>query len=144
MAGQDDGLFQGFLTVLDELAPFKAMIESELLWSLPYLASTKVLTAAVRAGVGREQAHEIIAEHARLAAAERRERGAWGSSDELLDRWAKDERLRLSRADIDRAIGDPILLTGAAAQQVAAFVRRTERLAEQYPRASAYRPEPIL
>ena len=41
-------------------------------------------------------------------------------------------------------MADPITFTGAAADQVAAFVRRTERLAERYPRAAAYRPEPIL
>jgi hypothetical protein len=31
---------------------------------LPFLATTKVLMGAVRAGVGREQAHEAIKEHA--------------------------------------------------------------------------------
>jgi adenylosuccinate lyase len=137
-----DGLFQSFLTVLDELAPFPAVIERELARDLPFLATTKVLLAAQRAGVGREQAHEIIKEHAVAAALARREKAA--GDDDLLERLAADERLHLTRDDLAAAVADPITFTGAAAGQVAAFVRKSERLAEHYPRAAAYRPEPIL
>jgi adenylosuccinate lyase len=138
-----DGLYQSFLTVLDELAPFPAVIEAELARDLPFLATTKVLLAAVRAGVGREQAHHVIREHAVSAALARREKGQAGS-DDLLDRLAADERLHLSRDDLAATVADPITFTGAAAQQVAAFVERTERLAERFPDAAAYKPEPIL
>ena len=48
-----DGLFQTFLTVLEEFGAFPAVIERELRRQLPFLATTKVLLAAVRAGVGR-------------------------------------------------------------------------------------------
>ena len=137
-----DGLFQGFLTVLDEMAPFPAVIERELARELPFLATTKVLLAAQRAGVGREQAHEIIKEHAVAAALARRDKAA--GDDDLLQRLAGDDRLLLTREQLEATIADPMTFTGAAADQVAAFVRHTERLAEHYPRASAYRPEPIL
>ncbi len=59
-----DGLFQTFLTVLDEFGAFPAVIQRELDRYLPFLATTKVLMAAVRNGVGREAAHEAIKEHA--------------------------------------------------------------------------------
>ena len=49
-----DGLFQTFLTVLDEFGAFPAVIQRELDRYLPFLVTTKVLMAAVRAGVGRE------------------------------------------------------------------------------------------
>ena len=49
-----DGLFQTFLTVLDEFGAFPAVIQRELDRYLPFLATTKVLMAAVRNGVGRE------------------------------------------------------------------------------------------
>jgi len=137
-----DGLYQAFLTVLDELAPFPAVIEAELARDLPFLATTKVLTAAVRAGVGREQAHQVIKEHAVAAAMARREKGA--SGDDLLERLAGDERLRLSRRDIEATVADPITFTGAAADQVAAFVLRAGSLAARAPEAARYRPEPIL
>ncbi len=137
-----DGLYQGFLTVLDELAPFPAVIEAELARDLPFLATTKVLTAAVRAGVGREQAHQVIKQHAVAAALARREKGT--DHEDLLARLAGDERLRLSREDLQATVADPITFTGAAAEQVAAFVRRAGAVAAASPEAAAYRPEPIL
>jgi adenylosuccinate lyase len=137
-----DGLYQGFLTVLDELAPFPAVIEEELARDLPFLATTKVLMAAIRAGVGREQAHQVVREHAVAAALARREKGA-GAGD-LLERLAGDERLHLTRGDLEATVADPITFTGAAAEQVAEFVRATEDLAGRFPEAAGYEPEPIL
>src|SRR5207244_5307810 len=101
-----DGLFQTFLTVLDELGAYPAVIERELRRYLPFLATTKVLVAAVKAGVGREAAHEVIKEHAVAVALEMREKGSEGN--DLLDRLAADDRLRPSRADLDAIVGDPI------------------------------------
>ena len=69
-----DGLFQTFLTVLDEFGAFPAVIQRELDRYLPFLATTKVLMAAVRNGVGREAAHEAIKEHAVGVALDMRER----------------------------------------------------------------------
>ena len=54
-----DGLFETFLVVLDGFGAYPAVIERELERYLPFLATTKVLMAAVRPGVGREQAHEV-------------------------------------------------------------------------------------
>src|SRR4030095_10496713 len=42
------GLFQPFLTVLDEFGAYPAVIARELDRFLPFLASTKILVAAVR------------------------------------------------------------------------------------------------
>ena len=137
-----DGLFQSFITVLDELAPFPAVIQRELARDLPFLATTKVLTAAVRAGVGREQAHAIVKEHAVAAALARREKGA--DDGGLLARLAADDRLRLTQDDLEATVADPITFTGAAAAQVAAFVDRAQALAGRFPGAAAYRPDPLL
>ena len=68
-----DGLFQTFLTVLDEFGAFPAVIQRELDRYLPFLATTKVLMAAVRNGVGREAAHEAIKEAAVGVALDMRE-----------------------------------------------------------------------
>ena len=48
-----DGLFEAFLTVLDEFGAFPAVIQCELDRYLLFLATTKVLMSAVRNGVGR-------------------------------------------------------------------------------------------
>src|SRR5205823_7088374 len=59
-----DGLFETFMTVLDEFGVFPAVVQRELDRYLPFLTTTKVLMAAVRNGVGREEAHEAIKDHA--------------------------------------------------------------------------------
>lgn len=69
-----DGMIETFLTVLDEFGAYPAVIDRELRRYLPFLATTKVLMAAVRAGVGREEAHEVIKEHAVATALAMRER----------------------------------------------------------------------
>jgi adenylosuccinate lyase len=137
-----DGLFQTFLTVLDELGPYPAVIERELNRYLPFLATTRVLVAAVRKGVGREVAHETIKDHAVAAALAMREKGADGN--DLLDRLAGDERLRLSRAEIDALLADRAAFTGAAAQQVEEVVARVDTIAAEHPHAASYNPEEIL
>ncbi len=63
-----DGLFQALLTVLDEVGFYPAVIEAELEANLPFLSTTSLLVAAVRAGMGREEAHEAIRRHAVAAA----------------------------------------------------------------------------
>ena len=68
-----DGLFQTFLTVLDEFGVFPAVVQRELDRYLPFLTTTKVLMTAVRNGVGREAAHEAIKEHAVAVALEMRQ-----------------------------------------------------------------------
>ncbi|MBY8883256.1 adenylosuccinate lyase [Streptomyces sp. PTM05] len=137
-----DGLLETFLTVLDEFGAFPAVIARELDRYLPFLATTKVLMGAVRAGVGREVAHEAIKEHAVASALAMREKGA--ERNELLDRLAEDERIPLDRAALDGLMADRLSFTGAASEQVAAVVRRVEEVAERYPRAAAYAPGAIL
>ncbi len=137
-----DGLFQTFLTVLDDFGAYPAVIARELERYLPFLATTKVLMAAVRAGVGREQAHEAVKEHAVAVALEMREHGA--EANDLFDRLAGDRRLGMSRADLDALVADPTTFTGAAGAQVAAVVEQVEKVVSRYPAAAGYTPAPIL
>ena len=59
-----DAILETTLTVLNEFGAFPAVIEREIERFLPFLASTKILMAAVKQGAGRESAHEAIKEHA--------------------------------------------------------------------------------
>ena len=136
-----DGLFETFLTVLDEFGAFPAVIDAELRRYLPFLATTKVLMAAVRNGVGRETAHEVIKTHAVAVALDMR-RGQ--AANDLFDRLANDGRLGLDRAALDALVADPIEFTGAARAQVASVVQRVEVIAAQHPQAAAYSPGAIL
>ncbi|MEO3792425.1 adenylosuccinate lyase [Nonomuraea sp. B10E15] len=136
-----DGLMETMLTVLDEFGAFPAVIASELDRYLPFLATTKMLMAAVRAGVGREQAHELIKEHAVAAALAMRSRGA---ANDLLDRLAGDERFPLGRPALEELLADRVSFTGAAGDQVTAVVRQVDEVVAEHPEAAAYRPGAIL
>ena len=136
-----DGMFETFLTVLDEFGAYPAVIDKELQRYLPFLATTKVLMAAVRAGVGREVAHEAIKENAVAVALAMREEGR---EPDLLDRLAADDRLPLDRAALDEALADRAAFVGVAGDQVDAVVARVDALVARYPEAAGYAPGAIL
>ena len=137
-----DGLFETFLSVLRDFGAFPAVINAELQRYLPFLATTKVLIASVRHGVGRETAHEVISEHAIAVALEMRETGR--SDNDLLDRLAADPRLGVTRAELDAALAAPIELTGTAGHQVATLVEQIQQIAVAHPLAAAYQPGAVL
>jgi adenylosuccinate lyase len=137
-----DGLFETLLTVLDEFGAFPAVIARELDRYLPFLATTKVLMAAVRRGVGREAAHEAIKENAVAVALEMREKGT--DRNDLFARLAVDSRLGLSADELNALLAEPLSFTGAAREQVAAVVGAVDALLASAPEAVDYRPEPIL
>ena len=58
-----DGLLHTFMTILQEFGVFEENIKNELAYQLPFLATTKILMECVKAGVGREVAHEMIKKH---------------------------------------------------------------------------------
>ncbi len=137
-----DGLFQTFLTVLDEFGAYPAVLERELDQYLPFLATTRVLMAAIQVGMGREEAHQIIQAHAVAAALARREEGR--VETDLLDRLASDPALPLDRDDLDDLLDDPSVFVGNASAQVSSVVERVAEVVAARPRAAAYDPEPIL
>jgi adenylosuccinate lyase len=112
------------------------VIARELDRYLPFLATTAVLMAAVRAGVGRETAHEVIKEHAVAVALAMREKGQ--ADNDLLARLAADERLPAF------TLPDPLAFTGAARDQVAAVIRRVDAIVAEHPEAAVYTPGAIL
>ena len=136
-----DGMIETFLTVLDEFGAYPAVIDKELQRYLPFLATTKVLMASVRAGVGRETAHEAIKENAVAVALAMREQG---QDPDLLDRLAADDRIPLDRAGLDAALADPSAFVGAAEAQVAAVIGDVETLLARFPKGASYSPSPIL
>ena len=136
-----DGMCETFLTVLDEFGVFPAMIDRELERYLPFLATTRILMAAVRAGVGRETAHELIKEHAVAVALNMRENG--GDQD-LVQRLAGDDRFPLDEAQLEEAMADRHAFIGAAESQVSRVLERIEGVTSRHAEAAAYAPGEIL
>ncbi len=136
-----DGQTETLLTVLDEFGAYPAVIQRELDRYLPFLATTRILIAAVRAGVGRETAHEVISEHAVAVALAMRERG---EEPDLLDRLAADPRLPLDRVALDNALADKQVFTGAAGDQVDRMVAAADDVISRNPKAAEYTSGAIL
>jgi adenylosuccinate lyase len=137
-----DGLFETFLTVLNEFGAYPAVIARELDRYLPFLATTKVLMACVKAGAGREAAHAAIKQHAVAVALAMREQGI--ERNDLLDRLAADPRIPLDRAALGALVSAPAAFVGAAGRQVAAFAEQVGVWVERFPEAAAYGGGEIL
>ena len=133
-----DGLLQTAMGVFDEIGVFSAVVDAELRRDLPFLATTRILTAAVDRGLGREEAHEIVKEHAVAAALARREAGVQAS---LVDRLAGDPRLPLDGADIEALLSSPEEFTGTAVDQIQRVVARARSVMAEHPDAAAAEPE---
>jgi adenylosuccinate lyase len=134
-----DGLLETTLTILNEFGAFPAVIAVELERYLPFLATTKILMAAVKAGVGREVAHEVIKEHAVNAALAMRE----GKANTLLDDLAADARIPLDRDALANLISAPLEFSGDAREQIARVLARIEVITSAHPVAAKYSPGAI-
>ena len=134
-----DGLIETFLTVLTEFGAFPDVIAAELTRYLPFLATTKILMASVKAGVGREEAHEVIKTHAVAAALGIRK----GQPNGMLDAIGNDSRIPLSKEDLVALISKPLEFTGDAHAQVERIVARIDAITKAHAAAAQYRPGSI-
>ena len=134
-----DGLLETALTVLGELGIFERAISAELDRNLPFLATTKILMAAVKNGVGRESAHEVIKEHS-LAAVRNIQNG--GAND-LLQRIASDSRIPLDLPALEALIAAPLDFTGVAREQTLQVIAKVAEVTARYPKAANYQPGAI-
>ena len=136
-----DGLFETFLTILGQMEAYPGVISAENERYLPFLLTTTIMMAAVKAGVGRETAHEVIKEHA-VATVQDLRQGS-GRND-LLDRLARDERLPLGLEELQDLLAGGRENVGAAASQVDRFAETVAEWCAKHPEAAAYQPGAIL
>ena len=134
-----DGLIETFLTVLTEFGAFPAVIQAELDRYLPFLATTKILMASVKAGVGRELAHEVIKEHAVKAALGIRE----GKPNTMIAEIAADDRIPLTLKELEALLAKPLEFTGDAHAQTQRVVDRIGAITSAHSAAAQYRPGSI-
>jgi adenylosuccinate lyase len=137
-----DGLLETLLTVLDQMEVFDAVIATELNRYLPYLLTTTVLMESVKAGAGREAAHEAIKEHA--VSSIRDLRTGRIIHNDLIQRLANDERLKLTQPQLMKILETGRQNTGDAPAQVDHFAQRISELVSEHPAAAAYAPGSIL
>jgi adenylosuccinate lyase len=99
-----DGLLHTYMTILQEFGAFEEKIKEELSEQLPLLATTRILMECVRAGMGREVAHQLIKKHSITA----------GNFFEVL---ASEKEFPLSLDQLNDLIKDPSDFAGMAAEQ---------------------------
>ncbi len=137
-----DGMFETLLTVLDQMDAYPAVIGAETSHYLPFLMTTTILMQAVKAGVGRETAHQAIKEHA--VATVQDLRNGTVDRNNLIERLAGDARLGLSREALHAIIARGDREAGTASSQIAAFAAAVKSLETAHPAAAAYQPGDIL
>ncbi len=137
-----DGMFETYLTILDQMDAYEAVIAAETARYLPFLITTTVMMEAVKRGVGRETAHKVIKEHAVATVADMRTGEV--EKNNLLDRLAEDGRLGLTREELGEILRKGDQEVGAAREQVKFFSGEVRKLEEKWPEAAAYVPGGIL
>ncbi len=137
-----DGLFETFLTILGQMDVYPAMIESENNHYLPFLLTTTIMMEAVKAGVGRETAHDAIKQHA--VATVNDLRAGKITENDLIRRVSNDDRLSLSETQLQDILTHGRKNVGAARSQVARFVAKVAVYQEKFPGAADYLPGGIL
>lgn len=137
-----DGLLDTFLTVLNQMEVFPAVIEAETEKYLPFLLTTTVMMEAVKAGAGREDAHAAIKEHA-VATVKDLRTGKIKEND-LTDRLAKDSRIGLAADQLNVLMEDGKKRVGAAHSQVDVFSKKVDSWVLKYPASKDYSPPSIL
>ncbi len=137
-----DGLFETFLTILDQFDTYPAVIEKENKHYFPFLSTTTIMMEAVKKGSGRELAHEAIKEHAVQTVKDLRN-GVVVTND-LLKRLAEDERLCLNLTELEDIVKRGKELVGAAGAQIDVFNKQVRFWTDNYPDAKKYAPGSIL
>lgn len=137
-----DGLLETYITVLGNMGAYENAIAAENKVQLPFLATTTILMEAVKAGAGRETAHEAIKEHALAAGSEIRE-GRPGEA-KLTERLAADERIPLDLEQLNKLLSQSDRFVGAAAKQVDTFRRETAKWVKRFPAAAKVKPGSML
>jgi adenylosuccinate lyase len=134
-----DGLLETTLTVLKEFGIFPAMIEKEIQTHLPFLATTKFLMAAVKSGLGREDAHEYLKEISLKVATDMRS----GKETNLIDEIAGDARIPLDKPELEKLISSPLEFAGLAQEQCDAVIAKISAITKAHPEAASYQPSAI-
>ena len=112
-----DGLLHTFMTILQEFVIFEDNINKELGEQLPLLATSKILMECVKAGMGREVAHEIIKKYATTTAV-----------SNLLTALALEKGFPLTIDQLNNLIKDPAGFAGAALDQSQIVSKMIEKI----------------
>jgi adenylosuccinate lyase len=112
-----DGLLHTFMTILSEFGIFEENIKNELNENLPFLASTQILMSCVKAGMGREIAHEMIKKHATTT-----------TPSNFFAALASEKDFPLTIDQLNQLIKNPADFAGSAVEQSQAIAEQVKKV----------------
>jgi len=112
-----DGLLHTFMTILSEFGIFEENIKNELNENLPFLASTQILMSCVKAGMGREIAHEVIKKHATTT-----------TPSNFFAALASEKDFPLTIDQLNQLIKNPADFAGSAVEQSQAIAEQVKKV----------------
>ncbi|MBO5185108.1 MAG: adenylosuccinate lyase, partial [Clostridia bacterium] len=113
-----DAVLEIYINVTSGLVVYEKVIERRVMEKLPFMATENIMMESVKRGGDRQQLHEIIRVYSHEAAAKVK---LEGGKNDLIDRIAADERIPLSKEEIEKEL-DPKKYTGRCAGQVDEFL----------------------
>ena len=137
-----DGLFETFLTILNQMDVYEQVIATENSHYMPFLMTTTVMMEAVKAGAGRETAHHAIKKHA-VATVNDLRNGVVEKND-LMARLAAEADIPLDEDQLQAIMATADEKTGLAVEQVDLFLARLDAVSQSWPQAADYMPGSIL
>jgi adenylosuccinate lyase len=112
-----DGLLHTFMTILSEFGIFEENIKNELNENLPFLASTQILMSCVKAGMGREIAHEMIKKHATTT-----------TPSNFFAALASEKDFPLTIEQLNQLIKNPADFAGSVVEQTQAIAEQIKKV----------------
>lgn len=114
-----DAILKLMINITSDMVVYPQQIEKQLKSELPFMATEKILMAAVEKGKSRQEMHEIVKEHSIAAGINVKE---LGGENDLLARLAHDDRVPFVLAELEEMITDFASFTGRAEQQVVEYL----------------------
>ncbi len=128
-----DAILRIFVNITADMVVFPNQSARHLLAELPFMATEKILMSAVKRGMSRQDAHEVIKEHSIAAGRVIKEQG---KENDLLQRLADDNRIPFSFNELQAMLGDQQGFVGRAPEQTEEFLTETV-----YPLLDRYKDE---
>jgi adenylosuccinate lyase len=135
-----DAILDTAINIIVNLEIYEDAISAELKSNLPFMLSSKVLMLCVKAGIGREEAHKIIKEHAVTASTNLRRNG----ENNFIELVSSDSRLGLEKDSLVKLLDTPLALTGDAKGQVERILAEISKLIAGSDEATSYLPGEML
>lgn len=133
-----DGICETTLSVLGKMGVYEERVSREVRRHLPFLLTSEILMLAVRQGMGRERAHEIIKDHAVKEAIRLKKEGGENRLWEELSSQAEFQAVGINKERLDQLLLDKENLVGRAKFQIDQFREKVEPFLKKYSAYTGY------